>query len=178
MTSQKNKIKEATSFFGVERMEKLEGAIKEQSQRTLALQKTKKVVGQLKMAGSISLIIYSISLTAFIFGNKSPSAQMPVDTIASQPENITPIVVTNDSIVNFSELELETKITVKKGDSLSGIAQKMIKENGLKNTYENRQLVINELKNKNSNIAENKPIKYGWTLLSLSQKEILQICKN
>ena len=70
------------------------------------------------------------------------------------------------------------KIVVKKGDSLSSIAQRLIKNYGLKNTYENREIVMGELKNKNSNLQEKQLIKCGWTLLSLSQNEIKQICNN
>ena len=80
--------------------------------------------------------------------------------------------------MNATNPRIETKITVKKGDSLATIAQRIIKTNGVKNTPVNRQMVISELKNKNAQLQENQLIKYGWTLLSLSQKEIQQICKN
>ena len=178
MKSEKTKYKEATSFFGVERMEKLESAIKEQSQRTKAAQKRSQFFWHLKLGGAISLILYSVCATAFIINNELIASKSSLtDNQIIPQENQTPVISSN-AIVKVNPPKPETKLTVKKGDSLSTIAQRIIKTNGVKNTYENRQVVISELKNKNSNLKENQLIKYGWTILSLSQNEVQQICKN
>lgn len=178
MTNPKSKYKEATSFFGIDRMEKLENAIKEQSQRTKTRQMANKVFWHLKLTGAITLIIYSLGVTAFIINNEMASPGNPSAVQTSLQDEVLPITIKNDITLKINEPRKDIKIIVKKGDSLAIIAQRIIKTNGLKNSPVNRQMVMGELKNKNIKLQENQPIKYGCTLLSLSQKEIQEICKN
>jgi LysM repeat protein len=182
MTSQKDKYKEATSFFGVERMAQLESAIKEQNIKSNKKQFKKALVKNLKMAGVLVLVGYSAGLTylmmqkakspitspLLISKNEFSTSNINDATVTLQPKS-TDIVTKPKSLV---------KLKVKKGDSLSSIAQNIIRSNGAKNTYENRKIIMEELKNKNGLIQDDQPIKSGWTLLSLSKTETLEICKN
>jgi LysM repeat protein len=181
MTIKKDQYKEATSFFGTERMAQLESVLKEQSKKNKKQLYTNKMFWHLKVISITSLLVYSFSATAFIINNRVVRKQNP--EIASTPTlkpDVKATLIKIDPIKtnNLPKQETIVKIKVKKGDSLSSIAERIIKSNGLKNTYENREVVMGELISKNSNLQEKQSVKYGWTLMSLSQSEVKQICNN
>ena len=182
MSSQKDKLKEATAFFGVERMAQLESAIKEQSNKTKKASFKNGFAKKLKIASILVLIGYSAGLT-YLLLEKSKMSNAP---LISKNIIATPIELPRQPATELSSTAVTiedqrsavVKLKVKKGDSLSSIAQKIIKSNGAKNTYENRKMVIEQLKNKNEQIQNDQSIKSGWTLLSLTKTETLEICKN
>ena len=181
MTTKKDQYKEATNFFGTERMAQLESVLKEQSKKTKKQLYTNKVFWHLKVISITSLLVYSFSATAFIINNHVTQKQNP--EISSTPTLITEVKTT---LIKADPIKTNTspkqdsivKIKVKKGDSLSSIAERIIKSNGLKNSYENREVVMGELISKNSSLQEKQSIRYGLTLMSLSQSEVKQICNN
>lgn len=181
MNAQKDKYKEATAFFGAERMAQLEHAIKEQSIKTSKIRSKKTFARNIKMAGVLMLVGYSAGLTCLMLQkSKATSAPLIINNAVVSPNNSQAVARPHlpESSVVIEKPNPLVKVKVKKGDSLSSIAQNILKSNGAKNTFENRKMVIEQLKSKNELIQNDQSIKSGWTLLSLSKSETLEICKN
>lgn len=181
MNAQKDKYKEATAFFGAERMAQLECAIKEQNIKTNKILSKKTFAKNIKMAGVLVLVGYSAGLTYFLLQkSKATAAPLVSNSVVVSPYNsqVVPSQLLPENSVAIEKPKSLVKVKVKKGDSLSRIAQNILKSNGAKNTFENRKMVIEQLKNKNELIQDDQSIKSGWTLLSLSKSETLEICKN
>lgn len=174
MTSQKEKYKEATSFFGVERMAKLESAMKEQNAKTKKNKFNQTVMNRLKIFGVFILFGYSAVVTIYMAKNSNNDLEQPASAISQN----TPEPIISTTLERGKETNAIAKLKVKRGDNLIGITQRIIKSNGVKNTTENRKVIMDELKSKNNITQVNQTIKCGWTLVSLTKAETQQICKN
>lgn len=183
MTPQSEKLKQATTFFGEERMAKFENLVITESR------KNKSFFGEkIRLTVMVILLIYTTVITHLYFSKQEAVSDQTIKNINSTTiNNITnqiPLNTNNEPEVvipaNFAPTNLNNTIRLKvqKGENLTSITNKLIKSNKVKNTTENRQLVMSALKNINEIQEPGQIIKEGTTLFALSNKEIRQICKN
>lgn len=175
MKSQDQKFKEAQNFFGQERMAKLESILNDELN-----QQTSFLVPTLKWSLFVFVVGYSAVITYLYLTPEKMQKSARKNLAERIPKTIydNTLLSTNASLIGNSKGKEHIKITVQQGENLTLIAQKLIKSNKIKNTVENRKIILNSLRNINDIQTPNHIIRAGDTIISLPNIDLKQICKN
>ncbi|PCJ62916.1 MAG: hypothetical protein COA79_01960 [Planctomycetota bacterium] len=189
------KYQSALEFFGKEKLSQFENEIQsiQRSKNRTSLQ----VMGHLLLSPKL-LLPYSILITCllgyrFYFSESevppikttkdSSVAYETLDEFVNGPTYDLPDmsmnILSDSSSTTLQNNETEKPIvTVKRGDTLSTIAQTLLKSSGIKNNHKNRKVIIAKLIDLNQQVKNDHYVRAGWKIRSLSLSNTKQLCSN
>ncbi len=185
MNKNSEKYQDALSYFGQEQLSKFESEIEAhyKKQKTPTWKWLTKKSNLWKTYSFLATALIGFQLYAEIAerSNKRQSPLVARETSSNSllevsgtfhlPElNVSLLAKPTDIFI--AEQEEVQQLEVKKGDTLSKIAERLLVQNNLKNTHKNRQRLIQELKSINVHIEKSDFIKAGWQLKAIDSETI------